>query len=453
MNRKQSANAVGRYLFFVLIVLVGGGIVVYVNRTSREATPSQESLGILAPRDTPTAANTEALPTADSVGKQPAVPATLTPLQERGIQEVVALADGFGFSKEVCHQAWNDIHSGIVNVPGASRNTAEVLGLFVAGQWDTALRMAEERLARNPRDLAGLLIKNEYGRCTGVADMYLDTAKAILDVLPHLETTAVQLAMPALVHDLKSNAQSLRHNVRGTPDKPNRFVTCVNAEYLMACESDGLFSSASADSQSTKTSAISQFSEAELQKLTEVIQLAQKVSAQHPFAGSDEQPLLQKAIGRSGANDVDTPYSGPMFDHNNPYAYCQRIRHMWYDYKWDDVLKIAEERLATNPRDLPGLLLKNGYAERTGAFDEFLDTTKAILDAVPEVKTPALSALLPLLVNDMRREMERLRRTNPAVLAAMRKSKVGRTGDTSGRRGAYQPRALYIQACESDGLL
>jgi hypothetical protein len=268
------------------------------------------------------------------------------------------------------------------------------------------------------------------------------------------------LAVPAMVHDMKLRLDALIYNSPSEAErrKKQHFGMFINQRYLAACESDGLFSSAPAlasdtdgKALATNPSATPGLTDSQLRKINEVITLANGFGSRFPFTAENVMDLRYQTK-TTEIPDVNRPIRGPWYNPQCTYVHFLEIRSLWAHGQWDDAARMAEERLSKNPYDLPGLLIKNDYADSTGAVDDFLDSAKAILVVVQQIKTPALSALLPILVHDLKGKADMLTSTNPAVLAAKKENRPILITDLDSCIDYALQHDMVLQACESDGL-
>lgn len=171
-----------------------------------------------------------------------------SPLQIQKLHEIESLSAKFGFSQSDVLSSTERARSGrIFDKSRSYNNTDEIARLWGEGKWEDALAIGGKRLAENPNDLAGLVIQAAYAKETGEIDVYLDTAKTLLQVLAVSNSCSVKEIKPSLVWNLSNCLTKLRFQdpeLLHTYKDPTRRIPnypFVYEHYLRACESDGLF--------------------------------------------------------------------------------------------------------------------------------------------------------------------------------------------------------------------
>lgn len=87
-----------------------------------------------------------------------------------------------------------------------------------------------------------------------------------------------------------------------------------------------------------------------------------------------------------------------------PPAFFSNVTNLWYQGQMSNVLEIAAQRLAANPNDFAGLLLKMEY-ELNSEFDDLSCVSNSILAALA-VSTNITTALFSQLKEDFQYSLE-----------------------------------------------
>lgn len=127
------------------------------------------------------------------------------------------------------------------------------------------------------------------------------------------------------------------------------------------------------------------------------------------------------------------------------YPHAEEVERKWREGQWEEVVKTAEERLSTNPRDIPGLLMYVQYYAEMIDVDNYLVTVKEAILAIKEVRTPLVSKIRPAFISDLYAQTESLQELTPERVAASKKIIAKRDN----RPFFY---GYYLKVCEADGL-
>lgn len=125
-------------------------------------------------------------------------------------------------------------------------------------------------------------------------------------------------------------------------------------------------------------------------------------------------------------------------------GFASQVEGMWRAGNYAGVLAIAQERLAADTNDLPGLLLKFEYESEYLQLSAATNTAAEILRVAPQIESVSFSAVRPVVMDDAQSALE-LMPNYPASEYAADLLKVGTITNKA------LPCDYAIQALEEDG--
>jgi len=125
-------------------------------------------------------------------------------------------------------------------------------------------------------------------------------------------------------------------------------------------------------------------------------------------------------------------------------GFTSQVEGMWRAGDHAGVLAIAQQRLATDPNDLPGLLLKFDYEVEYLQLDEATNTATEILRVAPQIGTERFSEVRDYVTLNAQTLIEVVTNYPPAEYAR----DLARVGTITNKFLSYK---YAIQALEEDG--
>ena len=128
-------------------------------------------------------------------------------------------------------------------------NFSVVTNLWYNGYKSNVLAIAEQRLAVNSNDLAGLILKMEFNLATNNVECFSNDIFSVLELLPHVSGENIRLEIPRLQSDLLATLSFLADEYRPTHeeielDRAKFLIIHKPMTYeipLKALHDDGLF--------------------------------------------------------------------------------------------------------------------------------------------------------------------------------------------------------------------
>lgn len=125
-------------------------------------------------------------------------------------------------------------------------------------------------------------------------------------------------------------------------------------------------------------------------------------------------------------------------------SFAAQVEEMWRAGNYAGVMAIAQQRLAANTNDLPGLLLKHEYEVEFLQLDAATNTAAEIIRVAPQIESERFAEVRALVIQDAEAALELLPQYPPDELAADWLTVGTMTNN-------HLPSGYAIQALEEDG--
>lgn len=125
-------------------------------------------------------------------------------------------------------------------------------------------------------------------------------------------------------------------------------------------------------------------------------------------------------------------------------SFATQVEEMWRAGNYAGVMAIAQQRLAANTNDLPGLLLKYEYEVECLQLNAAMNTATEIIRVAPQIESEHFAEVRALIVQDAQAALELLPQYPPDELAA----DLSTVGTVTNK---HLPSVFAIRALEEDG--